>query len=250
MTELGQDWGMLNRILYPRAKAKGATSSESVMIAHHASVALRIVGDRDELLFSTGAPLDEAWKTVGADRKPVAFDIAEMDRVLARTLALEGGIYEQVLEMREEIRPSKGRFPPIPEHFLFAAVRTWWGKLLPSTFGLFLFLEDAGGAEATPVLLIFRKGELSEFDEPDLSGISAERRADLGEVVKVLRERHGVPVQGFAVNRADFEEWSSSGDRSATWKKIARAIRQDRVTLHPFRFSVAALLGSRGIFGI
>lgn len=249
MTELGQDWGMLNRILYPRRKAKGASTSKTVFIAHHSSVTLRVVGDRDDLLFTTGSPLDEALTAVGGDYKPVSCDIAEMDRVLGRALAIDGGIYEQVLGMRDDLVPTRGKLPAWKEHFLFSTVRTWWGKFLPSSFGLYLNLEGAGSVESTTLLLIFRKGELAEFDEPDLSAISQERRADLGEVVKVLRARHGIPVQGFAMNRADFDEWSEMGDSNATWKNVSRALRQERLTLYPFRFSVAALVGSRGIFG-
>jgi len=245
--DLGQDWNSLNRTLYPRKKSKGSSESGVVFVAHHAERVLRILGDRDELLFSTGAPLSEAMNAVGAGRKVVAIDIAEMDRALAQALKTDGAIYEQVLSLREELRPSKGKIPTPEEHFIFAAVRSWWGKLLPSSFGVYLHLEGTEALEPTSILLIFRKGELQEFDEPDLSGISQERREDLNEVVKVLRERYRVPVQGFALNRADFDAWTESENTSATWKNLARALKQNRMTLHPFRFGVAALVGARGI---
>jgi hypothetical protein len=152
--------------------------------------------------------------------------------------------------LRDELHPSRGTLPALTEHFIFAGIRSWWGRLLPSSFGVYLSLEGNDSLEARSILLVFRKGELQEFDEPDLSAISHERRNDLGEVVKVLRERHRVPVQGFAMNRADFDEWTEAGDVSATWKNVARALKQNRLTLHPFRFGVAALLGSRGIFAL
>ncbi len=246
--DLGQDWDALNRTLYPRKKARGSSESEFVFLAHHAERVLRIVGDRDELLFSTGTPVTEAVNAIGAGRKAVAIDIAEMDRALGKILKTDGAIYQQVMALREELQPSRGKLPEWDEHFIFSAIRSWWGKLLPSSFGIYLFLEGSETVEARSILLIFRKGELHEFDEPDLSAVSQERRTDLGEVVKILRERHRVPVQGFAMNRADFDEWSEAGNVSATWRHVARALKQNRVALHPFRFGVAALIGARGIF--
>lgn len=247
--DLGQDWGALNRILYPRKKTRGSSTSPNVFIAHHNERTLRIVGDKDELLFSTGTPLSEATVAIDSDHKTVAIDIVEMDRALNEALKTEGGIYDQVRDLREILSVTKGRLPAYTEHFLFSALKSWWGKFLPSHFGLYLHLEGTDAAEARTLLLIFRKGELSEFDEPDLSAISQERRADIGEVVKVLRERYRVPVQGFAMNRADFQEWSEAGNTSETWKNVSKALRQDRLQLVPFNFSLAAMLGSRGIFG-
>jgi hypothetical protein len=256
--ELGQDWGALNRILYPRKKTKGSSASEYVFIAHHSDRAFRILGDQDELLFATGAPLAEALNAISPGHKAVTADVAELDRALVECLKTEGGIYDQIATLRQTLSLSKGRLPALPEHFALKAVRTWWGKFLPSSFGVYLHLEETGAAETktagenASLLLIFRKGELSEFDEPDFSSISSERREDLSEKVKVLRERHGVPVQGFAMNRADFVEWTEIGadprQGKAVWKKIAKALRQDRLQLVPFRFSITALIGSRGIF--
>jgi hypothetical protein len=255
--ELGQDWGALNRILYPRKKTKGSSSSDQVFVAYHGDRALRILGDQDELLYATGAPLGEALNAVGSDRKTVAVDIAELDRALIECMKVEGGVQDQMAVFRRTLSPSKGKLPPLPEHFVLRAVRTWWGKFFPSNFGIYLHLEESAANEAraagenSSLLLIFRKGELAEFDEPDFSSISSERREDLGEKVKVLRERHGVPVQGFAMNRADFLEWTEMAenpkDTHGVWKKIAKALRQDRLQLVPFRFSLAALIGSRGL---
>lgn len=245
--ELGQDWGILNRILYPRKKTKGSSESEQVFVAHHSDRTLRILGDRDEFLFATGAPMSEALTAIGSDHKTIAIDAAEMDRALIECLKTDGGIYDQMKALRRTLSPSRGKLPPYTEHFLLRAVRTWWAKLLPSSFGVYLHLESE---ETSSLLLIFRKGELTDFDEPDFSAISSERRADLSERVKVLRERYGVPVQGFAMNHADFTEWTEQGaarDEKGAWKKIAKALRQDRLQLVPFRFSIAAMIGGRGM---
>lgn len=246
--DLGQDWGILHRTLYPRRKTKGSSESTHVFIAHHSDRTLRLVGDRDELLFSTGSPLSEVTNAIGNERKPVALDISEMDKALAECLKVDGGIFEQVAALSGSF--SSNAYPVPKDHFIFSAVRSWWGKLLPTCFGLYLHLEGLEPADAHSLLLIFRKGVLVEFDEPDLSGISGERRSDLNEVAKILRERHRVPIQGFAMNRADFSEWSEGGNTSATWKSIAQALRSDRLQLVPFRFSMAALLGSRGFLSI
>ncbi len=245
--DLGQDWDALNRTLYPRKKAKGSSESDTVFVAHHADRVLRVVGDRDDLLFSTGTPIAETLNAIGNSRKAVAIDIAEMDRAIAEALKTDGAIYEQVLRLREELKPSRGKLPEWVEHFLFAGVRSWWGKFLPSSFGVYLHLEGRENVETRSILLVFRKGELQEFDEPDLSAVSRERQSDLDEVVKILRERHRVPVQGFAMDRADFDAWSEAGNVSSTWKNLARAVRSHRVTMHPFRFGIAALIGARGL---
>lgn len=246
--DLGQDWDALNRTLYPRTKTKGSSESEFVFIAHHGDRVLRMVGDRDELLFTTGAPVSEALNAVGSQYTSVAIDIAEMNRALGEVLKSEGAIYEQVQGLRDRVRPSHGELPELKDHFIFLALRSGWSRFLPSSYGIYLHLEGSDALEARSILLVFRKGKLHEFDEPDFSTLSLERRNDLDGMVKILRERYRVPVQGFAMNRADFEGWSESGDRPATWKKIARAMKQNRLSLHPFRFSVAALIGARGIF--
>ncbi len=246
--DLGQDWGTLHRILYPRVKSKGSSSSDHVFIAHHADRTLRLVGDRDELLFSTGSPVTEAANAASNERNVVSIDIADMDRALNECLRVEGGIFEQIEDLTGSLARGQKNFPKPPEHFIFIAVRSWWGKVLPTSFGIYLHLEGTEPTDGKALMLIFRKGELVEFDEPDLSGVSSERRADLSEVVKVLRERHRVPVQGFAMNRADFAEWSEAGNTGETWKSISKALRADRLQLMPFRFGMAAIIGSRGIF--
>jgi hypothetical protein len=148
------------------------------------------------------------------------------------------------------LEPTQGKMPSMKEHFILQSIASWWGKMLPSQFGIYLRLERGAGEEAGTLLMIFRKGRLAEFDSPDLSSISTERRKDLNEVVKVLRERYGVPVQAFVMDRADFSEWSEETEPSAAWKRISKALRQDRIQLVPFRFGVAAMIGARGIFGV
>ena len=122
--DLGQDWDALHRTLYPRKKTKGSSESETVFVAHHSERTLRIVGDRDELLFTTGSALSETVAMVGEGRRPVAIDVAEMDRAISAALRTEGAIYEQVRAVRGELSPSKGKLQAWEEHFLLSAVRT------------------------------------------------------------------------------------------------------------------------------
>ncbi len=96
---------------------------------------------------------------------------------------------------------------------------------------------------AQELLLIFRRGQLDQFLEPDLSTLNSDRRKNPDDVVKYLSERYLVPVQGAVVKSQDWRAWSQDAD---PWREIAQSVRTQGVKLAPFRLGTAALIATRG----
>lgn len=129
------------------------------------------------------------------------------------------------------------------EHFLLQAIRGWWRKWLPESFGLYIRIE---GTESKGCLVLFRGGEVEAFCEPDLSSMGEPRNRDPLAVVRYLSERFMVPVQGAWVASSEWESWYRAGDH---WREVAKATRNNRVRLFPARLSLKALVFSRAYLG-
>jgi hypothetical protein len=63
-------------------------------------------------------------------------------------------------------------------------------------------------------------------------------------LVKYLSDKYLVPVQCFFLSETLWNQVSTS-DRP--WRDLAQAVRKNEVRLHPWRWSVAALFGVRGL---
>jgi hypothetical protein len=55
-----------------------------------------------------------------------------------------------------------------------------------------------------------------------------------------------VPVQGIFVSPKDWARWSQS---SEPWREIALALKQNKMKMVPFRWSIATLVATRAYFG-
>jgi hypothetical protein len=164
--------------------------------------------------------------------------------------------FDQIQDLRSQVRlqsanRSKLKNPGtwIHRHFLLLALQTWWNKILPSSYGLYICLLDSNGQKIQQdgsIFLIFQRGRLSSFLAPDLSSMISERRKYSAEVVKFLSSKYLVPVQGLFVTSEEWHEWSES---SHPWKKIATALKADRSKLIPFQMSIAALIYARAYLG-
>jgi hypothetical protein len=72
--------------------------------------------------------------------------------------------------------------------------------------------------------------------------------------VQYLSEKHRVPVQGLFIPAEDWAEWSESqfepGRESEAWRKLAFAVKENRVKMVPFRWQIAALGAAKAFLGI
>ncbi|NDD92531.1 hypothetical protein EBZ37_10645 [bacterium] len=138
------------------------------------------------------------------------------------------------------------------KNFLLESLNgSWWARVLPSAFGIYLRFEGLSGSSAgsstKEFLLIYRKGQLEQFGVPDLSFVGADRRKDPDEVCKYLTERCMVPVQAVLLREEDWLKWAAEKN---PWSEIAWAVQSSRVQLVPFRWSVVSLIASRGLLGL
>lgn len=124
-------------------------------------------------------------------------------------------------------------------HFLLSALQTWWSKVLPASYGIFIRIE---GHPEQELLLVVRRNSFAGFHEPDLNTLGADKRKQSHEVVKYLSDRYLVPVQGVFVTAAEWENWIQT---PKPWKDVAKAIKGHRARLVPFRWGVSALVAAR-----
>ncbi len=187
-------------------------------------------------------------------RELVIFDRAQVDQWMKESLG-QTRFYDQVEYLRREAKPTNRAVArSTRRHFLLSALHSWWGKLLPSAYGVFIRVNGRvnGGSGANSgvgeqdFLLVVRRGVFESFHQPDLGGLSADRRRVAGDVVKYLSGRYFVPVQGIFVSSTEWNEWSQGSD---PWKAISRSIRSNRTRLVPKRMGVRTLVGIKSVFG-
>ena len=239
--ELTHDWRNFQDMFYPSRR-----TSVPVDSARHGSAYVIVEGDQIVAAFTDGEDLSD-W--IGATRQELAAHLQhreirvlkrdEVDRWVNESLE-RPHFYEQV----EYLRAMASS--PVRRHFLLEALRGWWEKVLPSTYGIFIRAEGQGGKSDQDLFILVRRGALDAFHEPDLHSMGPERRRQPGDVVKYLSEKHLVPVQGLFVPAAMWEEWSQDPN---PWRQIALAIRANKAKLMPFRWTVVTLLGMRGFLG-
>jgi len=130
------------------------------------------------------------------------------------------------------------------DHFLLEALGGWWGKLLPSVFGLYLHLDNGEGRERT-FFVIYRRGKVESYDIPDFTGFNRPAGKEREAAVKFLSERYSVTVQGLFLSESQWQIWSGDAD---PWKKIAKSFKENSNQLVPFKMSLAAMIGGKAFF--
>lgn len=256
MMELGQDWIHFKKFLHPKkrgAKSQDLKKARASIVIQNQNRVMQVISETDEIYTKVGAPLSEVLSQLTSEKKGAVIDRESLDRAL--TLALKGDrIFQQMEILKKEIKPIQGKWESLPQSFLLKSLEGLWGKVLPSQFGVYLRFEgNREEGSSRDFLILFKRGRVDQFDDPDLSSVSQDRQKDPEQVIKVLKERYGVPVQGFVMDRLDWVEWCGrfeNGDHRAVWKLIAKALRQNRVQLAPFRWSVASMIGARAVFGL
>ena len=167
---------------------------------------------------------------------------------LLRTRAASGVISTRAKPSKKgkrgDIRLKQGHAHLGNQHFLLEAMQSWWGKVLPSAYGVFIRLE---GQKEQDLFILLRRGRLAAFHEPDLTSMGRDRRKIPADVVKYLSEKHLVPVQGIVVPTAEWTEWSSC---SSPWRKVAASLKTNQSRLVPFRWSLVSLMASRAFLGV
>jgi hypothetical protein len=271
--ELSYDWQSLQAMFYPGRRSSLAVSGGELTGPAY----LVTEGETVVAAFAEGEDLSDwigaAYADMAAEmhhRELLLFERSQLDSWLEEAMALPH-LHEQVELMRKqaaahavstraktrgsgkggkkgELSRKHGHVTLGHPHFLLEAMQGWWGKVLPSAYGVFIRLEgpSSGGVERD-LFVVIRRGRIDSFFEPDLSSIGKDRRKQAAEVVKYLSEKHLVPVQGIFVPAAEWADWSQS---ISPWRKVAASVKANQSRLVPFRWGLVTLMASRAFLGL
>lgn len=218
------------------------------MIVDH-QVIVSIFSDGDDLSDWVGATYDEAAAEL-AHRQILVYDREKVDQWMSVSLE-RTHYFDQIQFLRTEAKPksmSRGGFHLKPgqmqRHFLLRAIETWWSKVFPSNYGIYVRLD---GNSANAILLTVKRGRIDSFNIPDLSSMIPERRRVSADVVKYLSERHLIPIQGLFLTSTEWAEWSEMDN---PWPMILKAGRSDGSKFAPSRWGLISLVAGRAYLGL
>lgn len=268
--ELNHDWRGFQSVFHPRRKTtvRGTTdfadsSSTVFLVVDGATVVSASGAEGEDTRSWTGLNVQDVAAQI-PHRELVLFTRKEVDQWMSGCLQLPH-FYDQMEFLRNQSVPeaisSQGKVkkvrPVARRHFLLEAIRGWWSKILPTAYGIFIRLENqntAPGAAPKDIFLLVRRGRLELFHIPDLTFLGAERVKKPQSVVQYLSEKHRVPVQGLFIPTEDWTEWSESqyipGHENEAWRKLAFAVKENRVKMVPFRWQIAALGAAKAFLGV
>lgn len=259
--ELNTDWRGFQAVFQPRKRLKEEESAAPIFAVVEGGLVLAVQSNGDDLSEHVGRTATQIAAEF-SHRELILIERDQVDSSVQGVLSLSH-FYDQAEKLREtasaqillksKSRIGKGEELPLSRHFLLQAMRTWWAKVLPSSYGLYLRIDGTDGPEAKGgrptrhYFMVVRRGRLESFVTPDLSAMVPGRRAVSGDVVKHLAERNGVPVQGIFVNHDQWARWS---EQANPWSEIATALKKDSGLLVPSKWGLAALIGTRAFLGI
>lgn len=243
--ELSHDWREFQAVFHPtrkRGSQASALEPNWLAVITDAGNILAVAGDIEGGW--EGRPVEEL-KAAYSKRAIQVFDRQDVDRWMQASLALPH-FYDQTEYLRSQTSAQS-----LTTHFLLQAVRGWWGKILPSAYGIFFRITGAAGSQPRELFVLVRRGKVELFHTPDYNSLSIDRARDPEAVVRYLSEKHIVPVQGMVVSEADWEEWTlRSLSHSEAWRKLCFAVQSGQAQLAPFRWRLMALASSRAFLGI
>lgn len=247
--ELAYDWKSFQSIFYSKKRFTSLENPGTIYLITEGKTIISAFSEGEDLSDWTGATADELIAEI-SHRELVFYNRDQVDQWMSQAVG-RSHYYDQLQFLCAEVKPQKiirNRFkhPEMirQEHFLLKALQTWWNRVLPSNYGVYIRLE---GSPVGGLLVIVQRGKVDSFHVPDLSSMVAERRKYPGDVVKFLSERHLVPIQGIYLTAAQWAEWS---EMQNPWHKIAIALRNNRNILVPFKWSLASLIASRAYLAL
>ena len=240
--ELRHDWNAFQEMFYARKRVRSGSETHTtpVYIVVDQGIVATASAEGEDFSGWTGLSLKEASESsefLAKNRELVLFERKDVDRWIQDSVAIPG-FYNQLEAIRHS---AKHEFNA---HFLLKGMESWWNKVLPSSYGVYISVETQPKKH---LLVVVRRGKFEGFQEPDLGGLDLDRRRQPVEVIKHLADKFSVPVQGIYVSAGEWAEWSQM---QSPWRKIAQSVKADRTQLVPFRWGVASLMAMRAFFGI
>ncbi len=247
--ELIYDWKNFQNFFYLKKRFSSPESSEPIYIIVEGRVVITVFSEGGNFSEWVGTTYDEVILQ-HPNRDLILFERKNVDECLTQAVGLTH-FYDQMKLLHSEGRPriisknqGKGIENLLRTHFLLKAIESWWNRVSPSTYGIYICLE---GNKNDSILITIQRGRVGSFQVPDLSSMVKERRHVPTDVVKFLAERYLIPIQGLFVTADEWNEWS---ELSNPWPKIASALKADRSKLVPFNWGFASLIFGRAYLGL
>lgn len=243
--ELMHDWKGFQSVFNSRAKSH--LTSENLI---EGPIYLITEGDKIISASSEGEDLT-SWVGTSCEEKIrqknhrefFCFERKQVDQWIHESV-VRPHLYDQIELLRTKAINNQNKKLLFNKHFLLDALQGWWGKILPSSYGIYLQLSDQTTGN---FLIVIQHGSLTGYHEPDLSSLSPERKKDSAEVVRYLSEKYLVPIQGILISG---REWGELVKFENPWREVAQGLRENRFQLVPFRWSLATLIATRAFFGV
>jgi hypothetical protein len=248
--ELNYDWKSFQSMFYPKKRLTYSLESSpaSIYLISEGNVIISTFSEGEDLSDWIGATRDEV-KAEFAHRELIFFNREEVDQWTNASVDLVH-FYDQIQFLKTEVKPqlvTKNKLKVLeafaPRHFFLQAIQSWWHKVLPSTYGVYISLD---GVHGSSLLLTVQRGRIDSFYVPDLSSMMQERRRHPSDIVRFISERYLIPVQGIFLTSNEWMEWSESPN---PWLKIIKAVKANRYKVVPFRWGLVSLIAIRAYFG-
>ncbi|MEO5970504.1 MAG: hypothetical protein ABIQ95_11305 [Bdellovibrionia bacterium] len=247
--ELNYDWRNFQSFFFVRKDKPQLEISGTINLIIDQKTVVSAFSDGEELSEWFGSPYDDVLKAF-PHREVIIYDQKKVDNWMVDATHLPHA-YDQIQFLRTHAKPQfitgnrvKKDLSPSSNHFLLKAIQSWWQKLLPSSYGIFIRLD---GVHGRSILIVIKRGRLDSFQVPDLSGMIPERRKHPTDVSRHLSENYLVPVQGLFLTTEEWLQWSIS---SNPWPKILKSLRSGKNKLNPYSWGVLFLIACRSYFGI
>ncbi|OFZ80173.1 MAG: hypothetical protein A2583_15755 [Bdellovibrionales bacterium RIFOXYD1_FULL_53_11] len=239
--ELNYDWKSFQRIFIPKKRSSvlaNTSISAKAFVVMEGGCAISAYCDGSDVSGWTGKN-EDTIRTLAGNRELTFIERPELDSWLASCKDLP-----HFHSQRRALRRKHGIAGNEGWHFLLDATNSWWGRILPSNYGIFIMLDNN---EDNSILAIIRRGELHTFHKPDFPAQKTDRQRHPSELVKFLSDKYAVPVQGLMAKQEDWDCWSSD---SNPWRLIAKAVRSSRARMVPLRWPIAIMMSFRAFFGL
>ena len=244
------DWKSFQTIFYTKKKIYAVDPQGPIYLVAEGRAIIALLSEGEDLSRWVGEP----WEEIVAEfshREIILFEREKVDQWIASGLD-QPHFYDQIQNLRTLSQPTllartraKNDAGLGFTHFLLVAIETWWQKVLPSIYGIYIHLTTATAPQT--LLVMIKRGKIESFHIPDLSPLMPIHRSQPAQIVKHLSGHYMMPVQGLFLAQATWQEWSEA---SNPWEKIAGSLKANRNQLVPFQWSLFSLILSRRYLGL
>ncbi len=268
--ELNFDWKGFQNFFGQKDRTsitRGAAPGDPIVLVCDQSKIVSVYSENEDLHAYCGGPQDRIMIEY-PHREFHIYEVGELDKTLTDLSknSKNNHAYQEIEYLRDKLRPqvfsrtspshaesggplgaleSRKRLeaPAFRDHFFFEALGSWWRKIFPNQYGVFIRCE---GPEPREFLLLFKNGKLENYHEPDLSSLDHARSREPSEVIRYLKERYICPIQGVFVSAQEWKDWSNKPE---PWKDVYQSIQSNRLKFFPSKFGMQFLIFVRAKLG-